>query len=109
MTVESAADRAVFLNPDEFGATAIYTPHGGPASDPIAGQFDRPNRSASLADLVDTIDARPTFLCRQADLPAAADGNADDLLAVAGAAIYRVTSIEPDGTGMVLLGLGAAS
>lgn len=107
MPIESAADRAVFVNADEFGTTAVYTPAGGAASDPIAGQFDDPSRSAAVSDVLATIDARPTFFCAVSALPDAADGDTGDQLDVAGGGSFEVTSIEPDGTGMVLLRLGA--
>ncbi|MEY9110399.1 hypothetical protein ABH999_006595 [Bradyrhizobium yuanmingense] len=106
MPIETAADRAVFLNADEFGAEGVYTPAGGLASDPFAGIFDRPSIGTEL-NQVAAIDARPTFLCRAADLPAAANGDAGDRLAVAGEGGFEVVAIEPDGQGMVLLRLGA--
>jgi hypothetical protein len=108
MPVESTADRAVFVNPDEFGAVAIYTAAGGAASLPFAGQFDDPSIAADMND-APSIDARPTFLCRAIDLPLGASGDAGDSLQVAAEGTFEVVSIEPDGTGMVLLRLGAAS
>ena len=108
MPIETAADRAVFLNADEFGASAVYTPAaGGGASDPIAGQFDDPSRASSLG-AIGAIDAVPTFFCQVADLPGAAVGDAGDVLAIAGGYTWQVTAIEPDGTGMALLRLAAA-
>lgn len=108
MPVESAADRAVFLSADEFGATAVYTPFGGAASPAFAGLFDDPSRAAaSLGGLVSTVDARPSFFCAEVDLPDGASGDASDQLAIDGAGAFEVTSIEPDGAGMVLLRLGA--
>lgn len=108
MPVESAADRAVFVNPDEFGATAIYTPAGGAASDPIPGMFDDPATSTDLTQAV-TIDARPTFFCDESLLPADAETGAGDTLAIEGEGTFEVVSVEPDGVGMVLLRLGAVS
>src|SRR5882724_3538034 len=107
MPIESASDRAVFVNPDEFGATAVYTPAGGVASPPIAGQFDDPSRMASLDNAVVSVDARPSFYCAAEDLPGTAVGDAGDRLAIDGGATFEVTSIEPDGRGMALLTLGA--
>ncbi|WP_440640274.1 head-tail joining protein [Bradyrhizobium sp. PUT101] len=108
MPIETAADLAVFLNADEFGAEGVYTPAGGVASNPFAGIFDRPSISTEL-NQVASIDARPTFFCREVDLPAAADGDAGDRLAVAGVGSFEVVAIEPDGQGMALLRLGASS
>ena len=39
MPVESAADRLIFLDVDDFGATASYTVQGGSAAN-ITGIFD---------------------------------------------------------------------
>ena len=107
MAVESAADRAMFVNADEFGVTAVYTPFGGAASEPFSGQFDDPSIAATPFGQVATIDARPSFFCAEADLPDGAAGDASDQLAIVGGRTLQVLSIEPDGTGMVLLRLGA--
>lgn len=106
MPVESAVDRATFLNADEFGAEGVYTPAGGVASGPISGIFDRPSIAAGINDAA-TVDARPTFCCQADALPTAADADAEDRLDVTGEGAFTVFSIEPDGTGMVLLRLGA--
>ncbi len=110
MPIETAADRLAFLSVDEFGAEGSYAPSGGGGSPVIAGIFDRPSISADL-NQVATIDARPTFCCRAADLPAAADGDAGDQLGVTAEGVFvgtfEVVSIEPDGQGMALLRLGA--
>src|SRR4051794_17671572 len=109
MPVETAADRAVFVNASEFGATASYVLAGGAASAAFAGIFDDPSREASLDGAVTTIDPAPTFFCQVANIPGGADTEAGDQLTVTGAATYRVIAIEPDGTGWVLLRLGARS
>lgn len=106
MAVESAADRAAFVSTDEFGTSAVYTPAGGAASDPIAGIFDRPSTSTVFNDAV-TLDTRPTFLCPDSLLPGDAETGAGDQIAVDGEGTFEVSSIEPDGTGMALLLLGA--
>lgn len=101
MPVESAADRAVFVNLDEFGVAATYTLAAGEAST-VNGVFsegasDGVDRNASLASRV------PAFFCRSADLPmTAAPG---DRLTI-GARAFRVLSIlDPDATGMTALNL----
>lgn len=106
MGIESAADRATFLSAAEFGAEGVYTPAGGAASDPFPGIFDRPSIGVDL-NQVATIDGRPTFCCRAADLPVGAHGDAGDQLTVTGEGAFEVVSIEPDGQGMALLRLGA--
>lgn len=107
MAVESAADRAAFVSTDEFGASAVYTPVGGAASDPIEGIFDKPSIAVEMTEAA-SIDARPTFWCREADLPDGAEGNAGDALAVTGEGTFTVWSIETDGQGFALLRLGAS-
>lgn len=106
MPIETAADRLAFLSVDEFGAAGLYAPAAGGGSVALAGIFDRPSISTDL-NQVASIDARPTFCCRLADLPAGADGDAGDQLIVAGEGGFEVVSIEPDGQGMALLRLGA--
>jgi len=109
MPIETTIDRAVFVNADEFGAVAVYTPAGGAASDPISGIFDDPAISVSFNEAA-SLDARPTFFCADA-LPDAAETGAEDTLAVTVAGVVKgpfvVVSILPDGQGMVLLSLGA--
>jgi hypothetical protein len=44
MPIETPADRAVFFNPDEFGAAAVYAPPGGGPGTPctlLIGAQDR--------------------------------------------------------------------
>lgn len=108
MTVESDDDRAVFLDTDEFGAAAVYTPAAtGLASDPIAGAFNDPHLAAQFGN-VEISASTPIFTCRAVDLPAAAaGGDAGDTLAV-GAVTYRVVDLQPDGAGMTTLTLGRA-
>jgi hypothetical protein len=110
MTVESSADRLTFLSPAEFGDTATYTPAGGPAVPGIAGILNRPHIDTSVSVSpfdVTTSDARPTFICRSADLPPAAQGgDAGDTLTI-GTNTYHVLDLEPDGTGFISVVLGA--
>lgn len=106
MAVESDADRAVYLNPDEFGTLALYTPAGGSAVE-IAGIFDAPHLQIRMGDLDAGItSASPSFLVRSADLPAGAAQGAGDTIDIGGT-VYRVVEIAPDGTGMTLLVLAA--
>lgn len=94
MAVESADDRAVFVNPNDFGVTATY----GAAS--VNGIFDSGYFAASLGLQVELEGSRLRFLCRSADLPGTpAHG---DTLTIA-ATTYKVREIHPDGTGMTEL------
>lgn len=107
MGIESASDRAVFVNSDEFGAVGVYTPAGGAASAAFAGQFDRPTLDLAFEG-AGAIDARPTFFCAAEDLPGAALGDAGDALVVTGEGSFEVIALKPDGTGMMLIILGKA-
>lgn len=105
MPVESAADRAVFTSPNDFGDVGSYVTGGGQKD--IAGIYDDPSTSTLLNEAV-SLDTRPTFLCAESDLPADADADAEtDRLRLAGKGVFLVTAIEPDGQGMALLRLGA--
>ena len=103
MSIESASDLATFLNVDEFATLAIWRPMAtGIDSDPIPGVFGNPFIPASLGEAPDA-DSQPTFLCRSADVPAAAaGGDAGDTLTIA-ATTYRVAELQPDGTGMTFV------
>lgn len=103
MAIESAADRLAMLDPDEFGATASYTPAGGQAAS-IVGIFDNEYVGVDLDAGVPIESRRPTFLVRAADVPAVAH---DDALTVDGTD-YVVAGVEPDGTGFVKLVLAVA-
>ncbi len=97
MAVESAADRAAFVDPAEFGTAAVFTPAGGPGV-AVNGLFDDQFAGPRLAGLA--IEAREiTFLARSADLPGAQQG---DSLTI-GATTYTVRSVRPDGAGMTTL------
>lgn len=98
MAVESAADRAVFVNPDEFGVTATYELAAGGTSE-VDGIFDDGVEQPEFAE-PGILSGQPTLRMRSADLPGAAD--AGDTLTVAGAD-YTVREIRPDGRGMSTL------
>lgn len=107
MPAESAADRSAFLSTDDFGDEAAYTPSGG-SPVMLTGILNSPHLNVQLND-VPVSDSAPTFLCRSADLPnGARGGDAGDTLAI-GSTTYRVTDLQPDGTGMTLLTLGRQS
>ena len=99
MAVESAADRAVFVNKDEFGAVVTWplVPSGSvdisvlsQAGTILIGTQNGPDIQTSEATLVVVQD----------DLPAgAAQGQVITFQAVP----YSVRSIEPDGTGFALI------
>lgn len=104
MPVESAADRAVFVNPDEFGVTASYVA-AGEAAEAIDGQFHEPFSVALQSGFegVGVETSQPVFVCRSADLPEAARENEGDVLVLTHQSVERrffVRTMRPDGTGM---------
>lgn len=103
MPVESAADRLVFLNPDEFGVEAVYRTRTGSSA-----TLDGVLNSGSIRvgfDRAVALDIKSTFVCRATDLPAGAlGGDAGDTLTIDGTR-YAVANVEPDGLGMTWLTL----
>lgn len=101
MPVESAADRLAFLNPDEFGIEGVYQTRAG-ASATIAGVHNAGTISVGFSGASASTDVSATFVCRSADLPAGAIGEAGDSLTIDGTR-YAVADLEPDGLGMTRL------
>jgi hypothetical protein len=99
MPVESAADRAVFMNPDEFGVTATYVRAGGAISE-VDGIFDNGVDQPEFSE-PGVLSGQPTFRMRQADLPAGYAANVDAL--TVDGTDYTVREIRPDGRGLVTL------
>jgi len=102
MAVESAADRAAFVNPDEFGLAATYTLAAGGAST-VNGVFSE-EIAEGTASNKSLATAVPAFLCRTADLPSGA--KAGDRLTVAGRQLRVLALHDPGATGMTEIHLG---
>ena len=102
MGVESAADRAVFVNPDDFGVTAYIT-QGGGAEVAVNGVFDNAHLMVDAGE-AGVSSTAPVITCRTADLALLGLGNArtGDTLRIA-AISYTLTDVQPDGTGMTTL------
>lgn len=98
MPVESAADRAVFVNPDEFGAAIIWPP----APLPIAALVQNGTLLIGTPDGPDIQTREATLVVNEADLP---PGHSQDDAVTVGGVAYLVRSIEPDGTGMATIRL----
>lgn len=98
MGVESAADILDFFEVDDFADTATYTPVGGSAVS-VLGIFDEPQASRGATDLMDITIPSPQFVCRTADVPSAADGDAIVIRTIA----YTVRVVLTDGTGVSTL------
>ncbi|GKX33714.1 MAG: hypothetical protein MnENMB40S_13320 [Rhizobiaceae bacterium MnEN-MB40S] len=104
MAIEDDIERAIFIDPDEWGAAIVYTLAGG-GSTTMTGIFDREALQVALGGAVDLSDAGPQVIVAEADLPI---GHAnDDTLTIDGVDWVRKTA-EPDGTGFVMLFLETA-
>jgi len=98
MAVESATDRAIFVNVDDFGVAATYTPSGG-ASSTVNGIFDNDFIEVDAGGGVGVALQQPRFHCRTADVSSASEG---DALVVSGVN-YTIRIVQDDGTGMTML------
>jgi len=98
MAVESAADRAVFFEIDDFGTAATYTPNGGSAVT-VNGIFDNDFVEVDAGGGVGFALQQPRFVCRTADVSSAAEG---DALSVEGTA-HTIRIVKDDGTGLTEL------
>tara|TARA_R100000278_G_scaffold113608_1_gene91805 strand:- start:3221 stop:3532 length:312 start_codon:yes stop_codon:yes gene_type:complete len=98
MAVESASDRAIFVDVDDFGSAGTYTPSGGSAST-INGIFDNDFIEVDAGGAVAVALQQPRFHCRTADVSSAAEGDA----LVVGGVNYTIRIVQDDGTGMTML------
>ena len=98
MAVETATDRAAFVNPDEFGLEAVWTPAGEEAAS-LNAVFDEASETRFAGPGVDVV--APMIVVRTADIPenAAAGEYSGDRILISGRTFIPRT-IEPDGTGM---------
>lgn len=105
MAVESAADRLVFLDADDFGVEATWTKAAGGAST-LTGIIE--NAAGLMQGFVETgyVSAGPSFVFRTADMPAT--GAQGDTLVV-DAVTWKIVTVLPDGTGMSRATLERAS
>lgn len=96
--IESAADRAAFFNPAEFGTEAVATPPAGfpvPVSGVLSAAHDAAGEGPGLSIAV------PVFTAPLAALP---PGLAGGVLTIDGAD-WRVEDVQPDGSGLARLPL----
>lgn len=110
MPVESSADRASFLDLDEFALSVVITPSGGSPST-VNGIFDDEYALIGELDGVEGVStSNPVFLVRSGDVAGLSLIGAQ--LAVTIDAVERTFSIvesKPDGTGMTVLRLHEGS
>jgi hypothetical protein len=101
MPAENAADRASFVDNDEFGVEAVFT-IGGEPSDPVSGIFDLQDDVLPFGE-TGVVSASPIFTCPSALLPA---GVSEDTPVTIDGVGYRVAApLRRDGTGMTTLTL----
>lgn len=93
MAVETAADRAIFL--EDFGVTATWNTNS------VKGIFDNVYAAEDVGGNVAFAVTQPRFLCKTADISAMAEGDTITIESVN----YYVRIIMPDGTGMTDLAL----
>lgn len=112
MAVESAADRAAFLDPEEFGDRAVWTPQLG-APTIVFGIFDGEYVAVEIDSEsgVAVTSTTPMLHVRTADLPGVQDGDGLRLETLLGEPVWRseyrytIREPQPDGTGMSMLKL----
>lgn len=85
MAIESADDRAVFFDTDDFGTAATVD------GSSVDGIFDH-----EYVEAAGIAGERPVFLCRTSDISAVAL----DVTVVVNSTNYTLRVIESDGTGL---------
>lgn len=106
MTVESDADRATFVDADDFGVAVTWSRDGVPST--FSAQFSRPSRLIEGLGEVDMVDREARLICRTIDLPTGAAE--DDPVAIAGeSASFLCRAIRPTGDGMAFIELARAA
>lgn len=104
MSIEDAADRAIFVDPDDFGAAITWTRGATPST--FNAIFSRPTLLVDAGEQT-LIDRDASLICREADLPTGAIEG--DAIAVAGETVsFLCQAIRPDGQGMATIDLRRA-
>lgn len=112
MAIESAADRAAFLDSDEFAVTAQWSPGNRWEPTDVKGIFEKPYQTVVDTEegaAIGTTDPSFTFATDKA--PTIAEGDFIVIPADAGAGRpdeerYKVAGpVQPDGTGMSVAAL----
>lgn len=93
MPVESAADRAAFVNSDDFGAAATFTPSGGGGATSLSVLLDKPTERMG-AGQAGFEGAAYTARARQDDLASNPRGGT----LVVGAQTFKVSRATQDET-----------
>ena len=98
MAVETATERAIFFEADDFAVTASYTPQGGSATN-INGIFDNEYFEADAGGTIGIAIQQPAFLCQTSDVASAREGDAITINSVA----HTIRIVKDDGTGVTIL------
>jgi len=93
MAVESADDRAIFVGIDDFGVAATFN------AATVNGIFDNEFVEVDAGGGVGFALQQPRFVCRTADVSAAAEGDTITINATG----YTIRIVQDDGTGMTTL------
>jgi len=107
VAIETDDDRLLFVDPDEFGATATWTSAGG-VNPAVSCIFDDTFVSLATGDLEFTQEGgRVQIVLRTIDVPA--DAAHEDSVQVSsdtlGTKTFSVIEFQPDGTGMTTVRL----
>ncbi|WLR92177.1 head-tail joining protein [Shinella zoogloeoides] len=110
MPIENDEDRLLFIDPDEFGATAVWMSQSG-AHPPVSCIFDDSFIALAAGDIEVTQEGgRVQITLRTSDVPA--DGDHKDAVEVAsdviGVKTFTVLEFQPDGTGFSVVRLQEA-
>lgn len=100
MGVETDTIRSIYLNTNDYGQEATYTPSGGSGST-INGLLDKESDDIESGGEVGVVYSTTTFTCRTSDVSSASFG--DSL--VTDSVTYTVRKVEPDNNGMTVLTL----
>ena len=98
MAVETATERAIFFNTNDFGDAASYTPQGGSATT-INGIFDDEDFEVDGGGTIGISIQQPRFLCQTSDVSSAREGDAITIKSVA----YTIRIVRDEGTGVTTL------
>lgn len=103
MPIETDADRAVFINADEFGAAVIYTPISTGLPVEISAAWFDPSIGVAINE-ISTDSLRPTLSFRAIDMPDPQEG--DTVRRKRGGKTMEITTpIQPDGEGFITCAL----
>ena len=103
MAVETATERAIFFDADDFGVAASYTRQGQPAVT-INGIFDNEFFEVEAGGEVAVAMEQPRFACRTSDVSSATEGDTININSVN----YTIRVVQSDGTGVTVLVLEEA-